>query len=329
MNRLKLLTIFSFCKNRMAVFFCAVLLLLPLFLLSGCLASDVRSGSQPEAGISMAEDGESEAAGSTPAASTNSDGYLRVHFIDVGQGDSILIQAGDRAMLVDAGTNESGSIVTGYLRSLNITKLDYLIGTHPHEDHIGGAAAILQSYRVGKIFLPEGSPQSEDDRAGLESLLAAAQEQNAEIVVLTQSSELFFDDLTLSVYVSPLRVSDENETGLVVRAALPDCSALLTGDAGADTEYALMERGDLLQSDILKVGHHGSNTSTSAAFLRRVSPQLAVISVGNNSYGHPDEKVTSRLSGAQIPYYRTDVSGNLFFSKETLASSEPAISSVA
>ena len=196
-----------------------------------------------------------------------------------------------------------------------------MILTHPHEDHIGGAAGVMEDFPVGAVYLPEGDPVEEADANSLNALLQIALEQSVDVVRLTQSSELAFGDLTLSIYLSPVSSSDENENGLVVRAALPALSALITGDAGTDTEYALMERGDRLDSDILKVGHHGSKTSTSPAFLRRVAPKAAVISVGKNSYGHPSETVTSRLTAAEIPYYRTDVNGSLFFDENTLLSS--------
>ena len=207
--------------------------------------------------------------------------------------------------------------------------MDALILTHPHEDHIGGAADIIESYPVETVYLPDGVPQGETDGDSLDALLQAAQERQVDVVRLTESAELIFGELTLSIYRSPLVSSDENETGLLVRAALPELSVLITGDAGTDTEYALMERGDRLDCDILKVGHHGSKTSTSPAFLRRVAPKAAVISVGHNSYGHPSETVTARLVAAEIPYYRTDINGTLFFDEHTSFASSAASSSAA
>ena len=315
MNRLKLLTIFSFCKNRMAVFFCAVLLLLPLFLLSGCLASDVRSGSQPEAEISMAEDGESEAAGSTPAASTDSDGYLRVHFIDVGQGDSILIQAGDRAMLVDAGTNESGSIVTGYLCSLNITKLDYLIGTHPHEDHIGGLDDVIRSFEIGTVIMPDVSHTTQTWEDVLDALL----EKDLTVTVPHPGDVYSIGDASFTI-LSPTEdiagqaaeSGDLNNLSVGIRLVYGSSAFVLCGDAESDSEEAMVESGLPLKADVLKAGHHGSSTSTSDAFLAAVDPDYAVISCGrDNSYGHPHQETLDRLNAAGVTVFRTDEQGTV------------------
>ena len=243
------------------------------------------------------------------AVAERTPGFL---FVDVGQGDCTLVLGEQVSVMVDAGPSDAVHRVKEVLTSHAIERLDALILTHAHEDHIGGAAALLEACPVSAVYLPEGDPDGETDRESYDALLETARAQEIGLVRLGESTELCMEELTLSVYLSPLKLSDENETGLVVRAALPNLSALITGDAGTDTEFALMERGDRLDSDILKVGHHGSKTSTSLAFLRRVAPKVAVISVGDNTYGHPSEVVTSRLKNADIAYYRTDVSGNIF-----------------
>lgn len=246
-------------------------------------------------------------------------------FVDVGQGDCTLVLGERVSVMIDAGPSRGVHRVTEALDSYGIERLDALILTHAHEDHIGGAAALLKAWPVDAVYLPEGDPQGNTDRESYDGLLGAVQEQEIELVRLSESTELQMEELTLSIYLSPLESSDENENGLMVRAALPDLSALITGDAGTDTEFALMKRGDWLESDILKVGHHGSKTSTSLAFLRRVAPKAAVISVGENTYGHPSEVVTSRLSTVGIPYYRTDISGNIFFDNlDAMLSSDAA-----
>ena len=178
MKRLKSLTTLLFCA---AFLFSATML-------SGC--SDPAAGfEQPETDSSAAADGGTESAGSArneeaqssaadPAdiiTDGSTEGYLRVHFIDVGQGDSILIQAGEQAMLVDAGTNESGSVVTEYLRSLNIAKLDYLIGTHPHEDHIGGLDDVIHSFEIGTVIMPDVSHTTQTYEDVLDALLEKKQ----------------------------------------------------------------------------------------------------------------------------------------------------------
>ncbi len=261
------------------------------------VAAGLREGAQP--------------AGYTP-------GFL---FVDVGQGDCTLALGSDSAVLIDAGPGDALHRVIEALDAQGVERLDAMILTHPHEDHIGGAAGVMEYFPVGAVYLPEGDPLEEADSSSLNALLQTAIDQSVGVVRLAQSMELAFGDLALSVYLPPESSGDENENGLVVRAALPALSALITGDAGTDTEFALMERGDRLDSDILKVGHHGSKYSTSPAFLRRVAPKAAVISVGRNSYGHPSETVTSRLTAEGIPYYRTDVNGSLFFDENTLLSS--------
>lgn len=250
-------------------------------------------------------------------------------FVDVGQGDC-MVALGERvAVMIDAGPTDSVHRVRKALSDYGVERLNALILTHPHEDHIGGAAALLEQYPVDAVYLSAGNPDGETDRECFDALLDTARSKGIEPVRLSDSIELSMEEMTLSVYASPLQTGDENDNGLVVRAALPQLSALITGDAGTDAEFAFMQRGDRLDSDILKIGHHGSKTSTSPAFLRRVNPKAAVISVGRNSYGHPSPTVTSRLSEAGIAYYRTDINGVLFFdSMESLLPSA-AVSSAA
>ena len=299
MKRLKTLTTLLFCA---AFLFSAAML-------SGC--SDPAAGfGQPETDSSAAADGGTESAGSV-----SNEGYLRVHFIDVGQGDSILIQAGEQAMLVDAGTNESGSVVTEYLRSLNITKLDYLIGTHPHEDHIGGLDDVIHSFEIGTVIMPDVSHTTQTYEDVLDALL----EKNLTVTAPHPGDTYSIGDASFTV-LSPLAAiaeqaaenGDLNNLSVGIRLVYGSNAFVLCGDAESDSEEAMVESGLDLKADVLKAGHHGSSTSTSDAFLAAVNPDYAVISCGkDNSYGHPHQETMDKLNAADISIFRTDEQGTV------------------
>ena len=299
MKRLKTLTTLLFCA---AFLFSASML-------SGC--SDPAAGfEQPETDSSAAADGGTESAGSV-----SNEGYLRVHFIDVGQGDSILIQAGEQAMLVDAGTNESGSVVTEYLRSLNITKLDYLIGTHPHEDHIGGLDDVIHSFDIGTVIMPNVSHTTQTYEDVLDALL----EKNLTVTAPHPGDSYSIGDASFTVLSPSAEIAEQaaenddlNNLSVGIRLVYGSNAFVLCGDAESDSEEAMVESGLDLKADVLKAGHHGSSTSTSDAFLAAVNPDYAVISCGkDNSYGHPHQETMDKLNAADISIFRTDEQGTV------------------
>ena len=299
MKRLKTLTTLLFCA---AFLFSAAML-------SGC--SDPAAGfAQPETDSSAAADGGTESAGSV-----SNEGYLRVHFIDVGQGDSILIQAGEQAMLVDAGTNESGSVVTEYLRSLNITKLDYLIGTHPHEDHIGGLDDVIHSFDIGTVIMPNVSHTTQTYEDVLDALL----EKNLTVTAPHPGDSYSIGDASFTVLSPSAEIAEQaaenddlNNLSVGIRLVYGSNAFVLCGDAESDSEEAMVESGLDLKADVLKAGHHGSSTSTSDAFLAAVNPDYAVISCGkDNSYGHPHQETMDKLNAADISIFRTDEQGTV------------------
>ena len=299
MKRLKTLTTLLFCA---AFLFSAAML-------SGC--SDPAAGfGQPETDSSAAADGGTESAGSV-----SNEGYLRVHFIDVGQGDSILIQAGEQAMLVDAGTNESGSVVTEYLRSLNITKLDYLIGTHPHEDHIGGLDDVIHSFDIGTVIMPNVSHTTQTYEDVLDALL----EKNLTVTAPHPGDSYSIGDASFTVLSPSAEIAEQaaenddlNNLSVGIRLVYGSNAFVLCGDAESDSEEAMVESGLDLKADVLKSGHHGSSTSTSDAFLAAVNPDYAVISCGkDNSYGHPHQETMDKLNAADISIFRTDEQGTV------------------
>ena len=299
MKRLKTLTTLLFCA---AFLFSAAML-------SGC--SDPAAGfGQPETDSSAAADGGTESAGSV-----SNEGYLRVHFIDVGQGDSILIQAGEQAMLVDAGTNESGSVVTEYLRSLNITKLDYLIGTHPHEDHIGGLDDVIHSFDIGTVIMPDVSHTTQTYEDVLDALL----EKNLTVTAPHPGDSYSVGDASFTVLSPSAEIAEQaaenddlNNLSVGIRLVYGSNAFVLCGDAESDSEEAMAESGLDLKADVLKAGHHGSSTSTSDAFLAAVNPDYAVISCGkDNSYGHPHQETMDKLNAADISIFRTDEQGTV------------------
>lgn len=309
MKRLKCLTASFF---RRAGICCAALLLLQAVLLSGCSDPSAWADLLPE------ESGDWQQSRETVAALpefSGSDGYLRVHFIDVGQGDSILIQAGEHAMLVDAGTNESGGTVTDYLHSLNLTKLDYLIGTHPHEDHIGGLDDVILSFDIGTVIMPDVSHTTRTYEDVLDALLeknlTVSSPQPGEAFSLGDAS---FNILSPSAEIAAeaQEAGDLNNLSVGIRLVYGSTAFVLCGDAESVSEEAMVQSGLPLKADVLKAGHHGSSTSTCGSFLDAVDPDYAVISCGkDNSYGHPHQETLDRLHAAGVSVFRTDEQGTV------------------
>lgn len=237
---------------------------------------------------------------------------LTAHFIDVGQGDCTLFLSGDEAMLIDCGEKENAQTVLDTLDELGVEKLDYLVVTHAHTDHMGGMADILAVMPTESILLSEPSDKS-GTTADYEAFLDAADASGAEILLAKP-------DMTFSVgyasceVLAPFEVSqsEENNNSVVLHITAGTTSFLITGDAEKAVEKQIASRYPDLRATILKVGHHGSTTSTSRDFLTLLQPETAVISVGaGNSYGHPTEEILTRLQECGVKYYRTDISGSV------------------
>lgn len=237
------------------------------------------------------------------------DSLLKVHFIDVGQGDSTLFEFSDgKTMLIDAGENEMGGTVCDYIKERNIKKIDYLIGTHPHSDHIGGLDDVIENFEVGTLYMPDKLHTSKT----FKEVFEAASEKSVEAKISKKGVVVTEGDGLRIEFLSPVSGSyDElNNYSSVVSVKFDEVSFLITGDAEYVVENEIRE--NLSQHDVLKVGHHGSNTSSTANFLKKVMPKYAVISVGEgNSYGHPHKEVLGRLERFGAEIFRTDISGSI------------------
>jgi beta-lactamase superfamily II metal-dependent hydrolase len=245
---------------------------------------------------------------------TNRDNIVEVHFIDVGQGDAILIEAEDSAMLIDAGENNKGSVVTDYLETQNITKLDYVIGTHPHSDHIGGLDTVISSIEVDKVILPSATHTT----ATFEDLLDALAENNLGITMAVAGDQYSLGPATFTVVApnSPY-YDDLNNYSVGIKLTFGDTSFLFTGDAGKLSEGEMLANGIDLSADVLKLSHHGSNTGNSDAFLEAVNPAYAMINVGaDNDYGHPHAETLEAMLNHGIKVYRTDIQGTVVFTSD-------------
>lgn len=233
---------------------------------------------------------------------------LRVSFIDVGQGDSEFIELPNgETMLIDAGTNETGKNVVDYIKSLGYTSIDYVVGTHPHEDHIGGLDDVIKTFDIGSIYMPKVTA----DTKTFEDVLDAAESKNL-MINTAKSGVSIMDTEDLSVkFLAPTLDSYENtnDYSAVVKVVYGETSYLFTGDAEEFSENLIT---DDVNADVLKVGHHGSSTSTSTEFLKKVSPSSAVISCGkDNSYGHPHSETLQKLADMGTAVYRTDELGTI------------------
>ena len=234
---------------------------------------------------------------------------LTVHFIDVGQGDSILVEYANETMLVDAGEREKGVNVSAFLREQGISSLDYVVATHPHADHIGGLLTILNEYPVGE-FVDSGYPHTTQT---YEDMLTIIENKSIPFHVAKRGEALDFAPGIQVQVLNPQKQRSEeiNENSIVLRIIDNNVSFLLMGDAGLGTEESIMNEGYYVDSDILKVGHHASTSGSGESFIAEVNPEISIIEVGgDNDYGYPHSEVLERLQNVST-VYRTDHHGTI------------------
>ncbi len=238
-------------------------------------------------------------------------GTLKVHIIDVGQADAILIQLpSGQNMLIDAGKSSDAYTVVNYLKNKGINKLDHVIGTHPHEDHIGGLDVVIKSFDIGKVYLPRVTQTTET----YENSVLAIKNEGLKVTEAKGGLKLAVGQGATAELLAPNGTGYEelNNYSAVLRLVFGNTSFLFAGDAEDISEAEMISAGYNLKADVLKVGHHGSSSSTSAAFIKAVSPKHAVICVGkDNDYGHPHVETLAKLSTAGIKLFRTDLQGTI------------------
>jgi len=265
---------------------------------------------------------ESSAAGELPADAPNESlPQVKVCCIDVEQGDSTLIVAPEATVLIDGGTPAQGSAIYDLLKEEKIDRLDYIINTHPHSDHVGGLARVVRSLgsgNVGKVLVTAYPPELEPDIQSWPQFLETAEIMGAEIE--TAQPDTVYDlgaGATLTILGPTQLHQDMNDNSIVCRLDFGEASFLFTGDCSAEALRELNEQGLDLEADILKVGHHGSSSSTDSVVLRMADPKAAVISCGaENDYGHPHREVTSLLEERSIPCFRTDLQGSIWLTTD-------------
>ena len=259
-------------------------------------------------------------AGAPAASQTAPEGTLQVYYFDVGQADSELIclPTGEH-ILIDAGTSSTQEELVRQLRSLGAETLDLVVATHPHADHIGGMAAVLEELTVEQIVMPVTSGDSTPTTQTYETLLDAIEAEGLTVTPAQAGEEIWNGGGASLQVLAPNAQSygDLNDYSVVLRLVYGADSFLFTGDAEETSEEEMLSRGYTLSATVLKCGHHGSETSTSQPFLDAVRPQYAVISCGvDNDYGHPDQVTLDRLEAAGAEVFRTDLQGTIVASTE-------------
>ena len=268
------------------------------------------AGTSQAAGNTGGRVANGQAIGNTGAESTGiaQAGTLTVTWLDVGQGDAAVIQCGGQAMLIDGGKPDKSSYIYAWLQQHGLSYLDVIVATHVDADHIGGLSGALNYASVGTAYCPETTGTTET----FQSFVKYLAQRGKQITVPTAGESFALGGAQVQILAPLHRAEDSNDNSIVLKVSFGATSFLFTGDAERAEEQDLLNAGVNLQSTVLKVGHHGSDTSTSYPFLRAVAPQYAVISVGaGNRYGHPTEAVLSRLRDAGVTTFRTDMQGEI------------------
>ncbi|AIS53527.1 ComE operon protein 3 [Thermoanaerobacter kivui] len=238
-------------------------------------------------------------------------GVLIVSYIDVGQGDSILVETpSGKTMLIDAGIPEMGNKVVNYIKSRGISKIDILVGTHPHNDHIGGIPDVIRNFKIGRFYMPKVTTTTKT----FEEVLKTAKSEGISINVTKAGVSLDLGNGITAKMLAPnsTHYDDLNNYSAVIKLTYGNTSFLFTGDASAKSEEEMLNKGYDLRAEVLKVGHHGSSSASTLEFLKAVRPKYAVISCGRgNDYGHPHRETMKKLKTLGITVYRTDECGTV------------------
>lgn len=250
-----------------------------------------------------------------PQTVGNNSAALSVLFINVGQADSILVtMSTGQAMLIDAGESDSADAIYEELDQRNIGRIDILIATHPHADHIGGMSKIVERYDIGTVYMSD----EKSDSATYQKLIDTIEFHDIPVIEASAGEQFALGAATCTI-VSPNRENDfdANNESVVIFLDYLNTECLFTGDMEEKSEDEALAEGYFVDADILKVAHHGSSTGTSEAFLQAVSPQYAVISCGeDNSYGHPHQETLDLLDEYGLTLYRTDLVGDVLFTSD-------------
>ena len=242
---------------------------------------------------------------------TENTNTLDITYLDVGQADSILIQNKGHNMLIDAGNNEDGPLLVQYFKEQNITKFDYLITTHPHEDHIGGMDDIINNFDIEKIYMPDVTTTTKT----FLDVLEAIEKKNMTYDVPNINQNFTLGNTLFQVIYTGNDKKNLNNSSIILKATFKNTSYLFTGDATSEVEKKILNKN--IQATVLKVGHHGSKYSTTTDFLNKINPKYAIISVGkNNSYNHPNQVTINKLEKKNIEIHRTDQEGSIFLKSD-------------
>lgn len=239
--------------------------------------------------------------------SNNINSNLEIYFFDVGQADSILIKSNDDTVLIDAGNRNDGENLVNYIKNdLKINDIDIVIGTHPHEDHIGGMSYIIDSFDIGKIYLPDVTSNAKF----FEKLLDSIESKDYKISIPKIGEKIKLNNLVFNVLSVDDNDKNINDCSIVLKLNYLDTKYLFMGDASKSVEKKLLDKD--IKADVIKIGHHGSSYSSSKKFLESVEANIAIISVGkDNKYKHPTNSVLNTLNNLNIKYYRTDIDGTI------------------
>jgi len=244
------------------------------------------------------------------------DGDIAVHFIDVGQGNAVLIQQGSQTMLIDAGDNHMSDRVVRYLKNQGIEKVDYLIGTHPHADHIGGMEDVIDGFKIGTIIIPDVAHTTQT----FENMLLAVERNDLKLTKPFVGDTYSLGEAKATI-VAPNSsgYNNLNDYSVGIRIDFGSRSFLFTGDAERPSEEEMTNNHSILSLDVdvLLIPHHGSNSSSTAAFLEAASAKYGVIQVGeDNRYGHPHPEVLERLNSFDMEIYRNDLHGTVIVTSD-------------
>lgn len=245
---------------------------------------------------------------SVNAAGTTSEKGFWIKFIDVGQGDAALVQCDGKYMLIDGGPSDASSVIYTILKESGIDKIDYMVATHPDADHIGGLSGALNYAKVSKCYCPV----TEHDTKTFNSLVKYLSKQNVAITVPKASDKFKLGSANITILGPIGETDDTNNSSIVLRVEYGKNSFIFMGDAEVEEETQIINKYKDISADVIKIGHHGSASSSSKELLSAVKPQYAIISVGkDNSYGHPVQTTLDKISDAKVKIYRTDLQGDI------------------